>query len=75
MFCLPPLPPLLLLVAAMVETYCASVKIIFRSAAISLEIVALDPLSVALAWVSLEKEFQLLAIAAARSDNASSVSV
>ena len=52
-FCLSQtLPPLLLLVMDMVETCCDSVAIIFRSAVISLEILVLDPLSVALEWVS-----------------------
>ena len=72
---LPPLPPLLLLVMDMVETYLDSVAIILQSASILLEIVALDLLSVALAWVILAKEFWLLALAYAIFDNASSVLV
>ena len=72
---LPLPPPLLLLVMAMVEICCASVTIIFCSAAILLEVMALDPLIVALAWVSSEKAFQSLAVAAISSANDSSVSV
>ena len=72
-FCLPPLTLLLLLVVAMVYTCFASVTIIFRSATISFGIVALDPLIVALAWVSSAKAFILLAVAVARYTNASDV--
>ena len=75
MFFLPPLPPLLLLDVNIVDTDCTSVAIILRSDAISIEIMVVDPLSVALAWVSLEKAFRSLVIAAARSANASAVLV
>ena len=58
-FCLLPITLLvlllLLLFAAMVKTCCASVTIIFSVSDISLEIVALDLLSVALAWESFAK--------------------
>ena len=75
-FCLPPLPPrLLLLCVTMMDTWCAIFTIIFISAAILFKIMALKPLSVALACVSLEKAFWLLSITADRSDQASSVSV
>ena len=56
-FCLLSLPPMLFLVVAMVETCCDNTTTIYLSAAISLDIVALDLLSVALDWVSLEKVF------------------
>ena len=56
-FCLPLLPLLLLLVVEIVETCLASVVVIFQSDAISIEIMALDLLSVALEWVSLVKAF------------------
>ena len=56
-FILPSLPPMLLLVVAMVDTCCDSAAIIFCSASVSLDIVELDPLSVKLAWVISAKVF------------------
>ena len=75
MFCLLLLPLTLLLVAAMMETYCASAAIIFHSAVILLEILALDPLGVALAWVSSAKAIRSLAVAVDRYANDSAVLV
>ena len=66
---------LLLLFVDMVETFWASGAIIFRSAAILLDILALDSLSVALNCVSSTEAFWLLDVADAKYVNAYDVSV